>query len=210
MADVKFYEWDWPGAEEAYQQSIALNPNNSEAYTWYASFLSAMGRTEEALSMSQKSLELAPLSIGPYFNGIIIRVDAGMFDEAESLMIKAKELFPAHPVSYGIEGQICIARGNYQQALKLYRLARLGNKNDARAILDSLINKSPDHYISPLQIALVYLALDKKDQFFLWLNRAYIEHAGHLPYLIKTSFLFNEIRPDPRFQELLKRMKLDK
>ena len=232
MADVKFENWDWSGGEKAYQQSIELNPNNSEAYTWYATFLSSMGRKEEALVMSQKSLELAPLSIGPYYNGIIIRVDAGLFEEAEVLMNKVKELFPKHPVSYGIEGWIFMGRGKYQEALKLYKLqlktelspgmkdlartrlayvlARSGNEKEAREILDYLINKTSEHYISPLWIALVYLAFNEKDQVFAWLDRAYVEHCSGLPYLIKTSFLFNEIRSDPRFQNLLRKMKLDK
>jgi serine/threonine protein kinase/Tfp pilus assembly protein PilF len=233
IADVEFiYEWDWAGADKAYQRSIELNPNNSEAYTWYASFLSSMGREDEALLISKKSLELAPLSIGPYYNGIIVRIEAGLFEEAEVLMNKVKELFPQHPVSFGIEGLICIARGKYKEALGLYQLqltkelspgmkdlartrlayvlARIGNEKASREILESLINKSPKHYISSLRIALIYIALDEKDQAFTWLDRAYLERCDDLPVLIKTSFIFNEIRPDPRFQDLLKRMKLDK
>ena len=233
IADVKFiYEWDWMEAEKDYQRSIELNPNNAEAYTWYAAFLSAMGRTEEALPLSQKSIELAPLSVGPYYTGIYISVETGLFEQAEVLMKKVKELFPRHPVSYGIEGGICIARGQYQEALKLYQLqlttelspgmkdlartriayalARIGNKKASREMLESLINKSPDHYISSLRIALVYLALGEKDQTFSWLDRAYLERCDDLPIQIKTSFLFDEIRPDPRFQDLLRKMKLDK
>jgi serine/threonine protein kinase len=232
IADVKFiYEWDWPGAEKAYQRSIELNPNNSEAYTWYASFLASMGRIDEALSLSQKSIELAPLSIGPYYTGVYICVDSGLFEEAEALMSKVKELFPQHPVSLGIEGLICMARGKYQEALKLYQLqlntelspgmkdmararlayvlARMGKEKESGEMLDHLINKSPEHYISPVWIALVYWALDEKDQAFSWLDRAYTERCSHLPFLIKRSFLFNEIRPDPRFQNLLRKMKLD-
>jgi serine/threonine protein kinase len=233
IADVKFnYEWDWPGAEKAYQQAIAFNPNNAIAYNWYAISLSSLGRKEEALLMSQKSLELAPLSIGPYYNGIIIRVDAGQFEEAEVLMSKVKELFPQHPVSFGIEGYVCMAKGKYQEALELYQLqlttelspgmkdlaqtrlayvlARIGNEKESIEILDSLINKSPEHYISPLWIALVYLALDEKNQAFSWLDKAYLERNDDLPRYIKTSFLFSEIRPDPRFQDVLRKMKLDK
>ena len=233
IADVKFnYEWDWSGAEKAYQQAIALNPNNAIAYNWYAISLSSLGRKEQALLMSQKSLELAPLSIGSYYNGIIIRVDAGLFEEAEALMNKVKELFPQHPVSFGIEGYLCMATGKYQEALELYQsqlntelspgmkdlartrlayvLARIGNEKESKEMLDYLINKPPEHYISPLWIALVYLALDEKDQAFSWLDKAYIERHDDLPRFIKTSFLFDEIRPDPRFQDLLRKMKLIK
>ena len=233
IADVKFiYEWDWAEAEKAYQRSIELNPNNSEAYTWYATFLSSMGRTEEALSLNQKSIELAPLSIGPYYNGIYIYIDAGLFEQADALLTKVKELYPHNPVSLGIEGRICMARGNYEEALELYQsqltsemsqgmkdlaqtriayiLARIGNEKEARKNLELLINKSLDRYISSLRIALVYMALDEIDQAFLWLDRAYAERCDDLPHLIKTSFLFDEIRPDFRFQDLLRKMKLNK
>ncbi|MBN2365714.1 MAG: protein kinase [Calditrichaeota bacterium] len=233
IADVKFnYEWDWTGAETTYQQSILLNPNNARAYDWYALFLSSMGRKGEALKFSKKSLELAPLTIGPYYNGIIICTDAGLFKEADSLLNKVREIFPQHPVSFGIEGLSCLARGQYQQALKLfqsqlstdlsagmkdlartriaYTLARIGNEQAARQMLTELINKSPEHYISPVRIALVYLALGEKDQMYIWLDKAYAERCDNLPWLIKSSFLFREIHSDHRYQDLLKKMKLDK
>jgi serine/threonine protein kinase/Tfp pilus assembly protein PilF len=232
MADVKFiYEWDWPGAEKAYQKSIELNPNNSRAYNWYATFLSSMGRNTEALSLSQKAIDLAPLSIAPYYNGIIIRVYAGLYEEAEVLMDKVKELYPNHPISPGIEGLLYLERGQYQQALPLFQsqltkelspgmkdlarariafvYAQLGDERKSRDMLKYLINRSRAQHVSPTRIALIYSALGEVDQAFAWLDRAYNERCDELPFLIKPSHLLDKLRPDLRFHDLMKRMKLD-
>ncbi|MCK4835623.1 MAG: protein kinase, partial [Candidatus Aminicenantes bacterium] len=123
IADVKFlFEWDWPGAEQAFKKSIELNPNNAIAYNWYTPFLSSMGRNREAISMSQKAIELAPLSVEPYYNGIFVHLNAGSVEQAEALLNKVKELFPHHPISFGIEGWICLEKFKYQEALKLFQL----------------------------------------------------------------------------------------
>jgi tetratricopeptide (TPR) repeat protein len=232
IADVKFiHEWDWPGAEKAYQKSIELNPNNSRAYNWYATFLSSMGRNDEALSMSQKAIELGPLSIGSYYNGIIICMFAGLDEQAEALINKVKELFPNHPVSFGIEGLVYLENGKYQQALPLFQLqlskelspgikdiarariaiayARLGDEKKSREIVNDLINRSPTHCISPTWIAIIYTSLGDTDEAFEWLEKAYHERCNDLPHLLKTSSLLDKLRPDPRFQDIMKRMKLD-
>jgi TolB-like protein/Tfp pilus assembly protein PilF len=234
MADVKFiHEWDWSGAERAYQQSIEFNPNNSRAYNWYALFLSSMGRNREALSLSQKAIELAPLSIAPYYNAIIIRTIAGLDEEARALMSKVKELFPNHPVSFGIEGLIFLEGGQYHKALPLFQsqlamelspgmkdlarvriaiaYAQLGDVKKSKEMLEYLINRSRNYYVSPTWIAITYAALGDTDEAFDWLDRAYYERCDVvLPHLIKTSTLFDELRPDPRFKDLMKRMKLDR
>jgi tetratricopeptide (TPR) repeat protein len=232
MADVRFiYEWDWAGAEKAYLKSIELNPNNARAYDWYAMFLSAMGRNREALSLSQTAIELAPLAIAPYFTAIIIRSSVGLDKEAEALMSKVKELFPNHPVSFGIEGLMYLESNKYQQALPLFQsqlskelspgmkdlarariaiaYARLGNEKKSREILNYLINQSPSHYVSPTWIALIYASLGDTDQAFEWLEKAYHEHCSRFLFMLKTSSLLNKLRPDPRFQEIVKRMRLD-
>jgi tetratricopeptide (TPR) repeat protein len=232
LADVNFiYEWDWAGAEKAYQKSIEFNPNNFRAYNWYATFLSSMGRYQEALSMSQKAIELGPLSIGSYYNGIIICAYARLDEQAEALIKKVKELFPSHPVALGIEGLAYLERGKFQRALPLFQsqlskelspgmkdiarariaiaYARLGDERKSQEMLDYLINLSPSHYVSPIWIAIIYASLEDIDQAFEWLEKAYHERCDNLPHLLKTSSLLDTLRPDPRFQDLMKRMRLD-
>jgi len=233
IADVKYlFEWDWPGAEKAFLKSIELNPNNSIAYNWYAIFLSAMGRNSEAISMSQRALELAPLSIAPYPNAIVIHIFAGLDEKAEVLFHKFRELHPRHPLSVRIQALIYLKKSRYREALQIsqsqltqemspamkdetktsiaYILARTGNTKKSREMLEYLISRSHTHYVSSFKIALIYMALDENDEAFVWLEKAYHERCDELPKLLKTAPILNELRPDPRFQDLLKRMKLDK
>jgi hypothetical protein len=88
--------------------------------------------------------------------------------------------------------------------------ARLGDVKKSREMLEYLINSSRTHYVSPTWIAIIYTALGDTDAAFVWLDRAYYERCDDdLPHLLKSSSLLDELRPDPRFQDILKRMKLD-
>ncbi|MCK4835624.1 MAG: hypothetical protein KAT17_03265 [Candidatus Aminicenantes bacterium] len=89
-------------------------------------------------------------------------------------------------------------------------LARIGNIKKSREMLEYLIGRSRTHYVSPFRIALIYLALDKNDEAFIWLEKAYHERCADLPQFLKNAPILDKLRPDPRFQDLLKRMKLDK
>ena len=91
-----------------------------------------------------------------------------------------------------------------------YILARIGNIKKSREMLEYLISRSHTHYVSSFSIALIYLALDEHDEAFEWLEKAYNERCDELPKLLKTAYILDELRPDPRFKDLLKRMKLDK
>lgn len=87
--------------------------------------------------------------------------------------------------------------------------ARLGDERKSQEMLDYLINLSPTHYVSPIWIAIIYASLEDIDQAFEWLEKAYHERCDDLPHLLKTSSLLDTLRPDPRFQDLMKRMRLD-
>ena len=58
-----FYEWDWPGAEAAYQRALELDPGYATAHQWYAEFLSAMGRHGEAMAEIDRAVAADPLSL---------------------------------------------------------------------------------------------------------------------------------------------------
>ena len=88
-----------------------------------------------------------------------------------------------------------------------YILARIGNIKKSREMLEYLISRSHTHYVSSFKIALIYMALDENDETFVWLEKAYHERCNELPQLLKTAPILDELRPDPRFQDLLKRMK---
>jgi tetratricopeptide (TPR) repeat protein len=96
----------------------------------------------------------------------------------------------------------------------VYYLAQLGNayalsgkRGEALRILDELMKQSQHKYVSPTDFAIVYIGLEEKDQAFAWLERAYEERSGFLTELTVEP-MFDSLRSDPRFQELMRRMKL--
>ena len=105
VAYVKFiYDWDWEGAETDYKRSIALNPKYASAHQWYAEFLGATERHEEARPEIEKALELDPLSL------IINAASGALYQEAgdDLLAIETQkktlemnpDFFPAHYFLY--------------------------------------------------------------------------------------------------------------
>ena len=79
-----FYDWDWQRAEQAFKQSITLNPNNAEALSYYAMFLAFVGRVDEAIRLNRKALTLDPLAPLINMNGGWTYFSAGMLAEASA------------------------------------------------------------------------------------------------------------------------------
>jgi len=85
--------------------------------------------------------------------------------------------------------------------------ARLGERSQALRILDELKGASKQKYVSAYSFAVIYLGLGEKDQAFAWLEKAYEERSFLLPYL-KVDPIWDPLRSDPRFADLLRRMGL--
>jgi hypothetical protein len=96
---------------------------------------------------------------------------------------------------------------NTEGAQLAYAYAAAGKKDEAKKILSDLIELSKQQYVSPMDFAIVYLGLDEKNQAFEWLNKTFDENPYRLSF-IKVNPRFDSLRSDPRFAELLRRMKL--
>jgi TolB-like protein/tetratricopeptide (TPR) repeat protein/predicted Ser/Thr protein kinase len=221
------YDWDWIAAERAFKQSLAHDPKYALGYLWYATYLSWMGRFEEATEAINKALELEPFSL-------VINVNLGhvsyfkkQYDEAIKHGLKSVELDPNFLQSYfylawGYQGKEkwkeMIAAQKKAVALSddsPFFLGWLGmgfglsgQKEKAQKMLDRLEKMSKNKYVSPINKALIFLALDEKDQMFEHLERAYEAKVMWLAS-IKTNPLFDSVRSDLRFKELLKKMNLE-
>jgi hypothetical protein len=84
----------------------------------------------------------------------------------------------------------------------------MGRREDAGRLLDQLIQKSRQQYVTADSIAAVYVALGEKDEAFRWLDRAVEEHSGSF-YSYMFCPEFRALRSDPRFADLLRRIGLD-
>ncbi|TFG58365.1 MAG: hypothetical protein E4H35_01245 [Candidatus Aminicenantes bacterium] len=225
------YDLDWPEAEKEFKRALELNPSLAMIHHLFAHFLMALDRTEESMTEVKLASELDPFANPNHLcSGWHCFSTAG-YDEAIELARKDIQTNPkdawAH-VTLGmayeqkflikeaiVEFQNAVDNwpGNFLPVADLghaYGIA--GKKKEAREILEKLLaekllEKSKRTFVSAYDIAAVYVGLGEKDQAFEWLSRAVEERSGFLVY-IKCDRRFDGLRPDPRYENLLKNIGL--
>jgi TolB-like protein/Tfp pilus assembly protein PilF len=223
------YEWDWERAERNYTRAIELNPNYATAHHWYMAFLMGMGRYDEAIDKIKRAQELDPrsniinTSVGwPYY--FMRRYDDAMEAFQNALSID-EGFWYAHwslGLSYSQKEMYDKALAEIQKAKELYNgwqpliessigctYARMGRREEARQVLNKLLERQEQDYVRPVVIAYVYFDLKENDRGFDWLNRAFEVRDPELTWL-KVLPDYDPIRSDPRFTAILKKMGLDK
>jgi adenylate cyclase len=220
------YEWDWAGAEREYKRAIELNPNDATPYSGYGTYFQSMGQLEEAAALRKQARDLDPLSPTATANAGYPYYYARQYDTAISHFQKALELDPNYSWSYLWIGQaqlqqkkfdeaiaeikkaIDMSAGNIRMTATLgYAYAIAGKRAEAEKIISRLKDESKRRYVSPYFIATVYAGLDEKDLTFEWLEKAYDERHPYMT-LIKVEPVFDSVRSDSRFQDLLRRLAL--
>ncbi|MBA3231454.1 MAG: protein kinase [Acidobacteria bacterium] len=223
LAGVRYFEFEWAGAESASKRAIELNPNLAGAHTLYADYLSRSGRFDEALREIRLAQELDPLRTGLIANEGTIFYHARRYDEAILVKMQIHAEAVENPFfhlelanAYVQKGQYAEAILSYQTSLKLEEttsaliyLARVyalsGRRKEAIAILDKL--KTTEKYVSPTELAILYAALGDKEKAFASLEKAFTERDFQLTSL-KVEPGYDPLRADPRFQDLLVRVGL--
>jgi tetratricopeptide (TPR) repeat protein len=227
LAYIEFtYDWDWPGAEAEFKRAIELNPNYDTARHWYSHELTALGRQQESLNQAQRALQLSPGDVVMNEHMGWQYMMAGDYAAAVAPCQRALEIDPnfllAHRVlalAYEYERRYPEATTEFQKGVEISGndpvarayLARVyaasGKTAEAKQILDQLLRLAKQKYVSPAEIAAVYAALDERDHAIEWLNRAYDERTSALVYL-KVDRGYENLHSDPRFGDLLNKMKL--
>jgi tetratricopeptide (TPR) repeat protein len=226
-----FYDWEWERAEQAYRQSIALNPNNAEALSYYALFL-AFGGADDALGRAQRALEIDPLSPLINMNVGWTYFSVGRADDAWDQAEKMIEIAPDFYGAYWLKGAIRLAEGRYGDAIEeLKRAVALGGHQivvadlasayglagrteDAATILDQLLEMRRSHYVPAICIARVYCRLGETEKAIEWLETAFDERNGEMVFLrgeiagAAVGDSLHRLGSDPRVQDLLRRMNL--
>ena len=220
------YDFDWDVVEREYKRAIELNPGYATAYHWYAGYLSGMGRHAEAIAAIKKARELDPLSARINANVGFILYFAREYDQAIEELQRAQEMDPSSGAPDLYLGMAYLQKGNYQQAIKAlernsqvpdspaasaldlaYAYAVAGQPEESRKILGRLMGETKRSYMPALWVARVYVALGEPENAFIWLSKAYDERSAQLP-LLNVDPRLDSLRSDPRFQDLLRRMKL--
>jgi tetratricopeptide (TPR) repeat protein len=219
-----WYEWDWSAAEHHCQRAIALKPNNGDAHRAYAHLLSNIGRHEDALAEMKRSLERDPLDLRTNAQEGQALIHAGRVDEALVSLQKSVELEPNFWMSHLFLASAYIEKEMYDEgvaearkqieispaqthgiAYMGYALARSGKREEARAALRELLDRSANGFVPPYRIALVYNGLDDDENAIAWLEKGFAERDPMMTFL-KVEPKWNNLRSDPRFKDLLRRM----
>jgi TolB-like protein len=220
------YVWDWSGAEREYQRAIELNPNYATARQWYAEHLAAMGRHEEGIAEISRAQEVDPLSLS--ISNAVARqfYFARQFDEAIEQCRRTLEMEPHFlPAHYRLGG-VYLQKQMYEEAISEYEMtveisggesvmiaglayayAAAGKRKEAENLLDDLLKLSTGQHVEPTILIQVYAALGKNDRALECLEATY---AGRYPLMIylKVDPGLDNLRSDPRFQDLMQRVGL--
>ncbi|MGB9031394.1 MAG: tetratricopeptide repeat protein, partial [Acidobacteriaceae bacterium] len=221
----KGYEWNWERAETHYLRALELNPQCGIAHQWYANLLSITERHDEALHHAIQARALEPLSVGPAgFVGYTL-FRARNYPEAFHESQGALTLEPDSPIANWFLGQVLMAMQRFPEAahafsiavkhsrdasMYLAALARAcaasGDAQRAAEMQLSLQHRAQERYVSPLDLAIVAMALGQLDVAFAHLDTAAEQRVMRLTELRMP--MFDVLPRDSRYQALIARIGL--
>jgi serine/threonine-protein kinase len=223
-----WYLWDWNAAEREYLRAIELNPSYANAHHWYSFFLRDMGRHADAVDEVRVAQKLDPLSLIIKTNvALIAYTDVGRYEEAiaEILLVLDKDpsFYPAHErlaFTYEVAGRYEDAAAEHIRAHVVSGRFNEHQGAEWQAAYDQsgwegflswqweeMFVGSDSVYFCSFDIAYQLVRLGRNDEALQWLERAYEERSSEMSQLGRDSSLA-PLRQDPRFTELLQKMKL--
>ena len=216
-----YHDWNWEESDRQFRRAIARNPRYAVAHQWYANYLTAMGRFEEAAREMQWGLALDPLSL---INAAALGwtyTYAGRYDEAIEGFQRTLEMDRSFVIAYlwlgqtyELQGRTALAVDTLRHAAELSRrdpivvaaLARAhavaGDRRRAEVLLEEVEGGGAAGYVPSYEIAAVYAALGHADEAVAWLDRAYEERSHSLAFL-KIDPRWRALHLHPGFRRLL-------
>jgi TolB-like protein/tetratricopeptide (TPR) repeat protein len=216
-----YYDWDWARAEQLFEQALALNPSLAMTHYHYAWYLALFDRQEEAIAEHTRARDLDPLRalhsgwLGALYNYV------GRHDDAIASAMKGLEIDPRFWPSYQVIANACSAKGLHQDAIAAatrmaelepvrgtlrlsVAFARAGDRARAREEYVKVQAQARGlHYGAAAR-----LALGDREGALQDLEAAFEAHPSSLPWVRVRGGGFDELRDEPRFQALLRRMNL--
>ena len=219
-----YYDHDWIGAESEFRKAIELNPDLVSAHQRYGSYLTFMGRFEEALRHYETALELDPFSLQANMNLATTYFLRGEYERSINHLSETIELEPNYMPTHFLLGCAYIQQNRLAEAIAefqfIYKLdeeawmalgfmgyahALAGQRAEAETLLNILQDASLRKYISPYSMLVIHLALGPQERVFELLEQLYDERNDWLVWL-KVSPELKSLRDDPRFKSLLRRI----
>jgi TolB-like protein/DNA-binding winged helix-turn-helix (wHTH) protein len=217
------FDWDWKTAETEYRRAIELDSNYATAHHWYAEYLALMGRFDEASAEIEKARQLDPLSLIIATDHGVILYYARQYDRAIEQFRAVLEMDPHYPHA-GRIGEAYVEKGMYAEAIAelekwgtvekqspwywvemTYYNGRAGRMEEARRSFESLEKLNHAKQLDPVVIAIAHIGLKQDARALDWLEKAFAEHSDSL-IATKVDPIYDHLRGNPRFQELLTRI----
>jgi len=226
LASIYMRQWKWAEAEAEYRRALDLNPNDAVAHEGFSDWLLCHGRTEEALAWARRARDLDPLGSSGHAIGWTL-FNAHRYDEAirefrDVLTVRPNDRLPLWPLGWALIGnhQADKAITELEEAVSvtnrspgvisalIWAYAHAGRRADALRLLGELKKRQRTGYVPAGAFVHAYLGLGDNDEAFTWFERAYREQSNILIY-IKVFPLYDPLRGDPRFQDLVRRVGLN-
>ena len=218
------FDWDWDAAEREFNRAIALAPSYSCAHEDRAIYLGFIGRRAEALAEITKinQLDSGPSSAmaesAAYYE---LRDYPSLIEASRRGVLSDPNDSSQHyflGVGYEGTGKLLDAISEYQKAIEMsdgdqgptvslaHAYLAVGKRAEGENILRDLERKSKSAHVSPYTTATIYAGLGEKDKAFEFLEKAYQERSLDISWHIKADLRIDNLRSDPRFQDLVRRV----
>lgn len=228
LAVINFwYDFDPKAAEQHHLKALALDPNRPRSRFFYAHFLSNTGRHDEAIPEIRRAKELDPVDLATNaLEGQILHF-AGRQDEALKALQATTEMDPKFWLPYLFMSRVYLKMGMYDEAIAAattavelsrgnaeaaatvgYALARSGRIQQARKVLKELETRAADQYIPSYDLAQVHNALGDSAKAISLLEKGFNDREPLMVFL-KVDSKWDNLRSDPRFVELMRRMNFE-
>jgi len=221
------YDYDFVSAERELERAIELIPRYATAHQWFALTLIPQRRFDEAFSELKRAIRLDPLSPIILAQLSWAYYCARLYDEAIEQAKSTLDLDPSFPPAWEVLAIASMLTGDAETALAAFHkaaefssggstflsglawgFAKAARRDEARELIDRLLReRDAGKYVMAPQIAIVYAELQEKEEALRWLEEGYEERSAWMVYL-NTDPRYDSLRGEPRFRELLERMKL--
>lgn len=219
-------DWDWKNAEKEFQLGIELSPEYATGHHWYAEWFLFNGRFDEAFREISIAIDLDPFSQGILKDKGIYYYYSRQFDKAIEIAKTALELEPGFAPAHRLLSMAYQGKEMFKESIAENRnwgkltgnkiktdvalasiYATAGRRDEARKIIEKKGIQKKLGGNDFRGVALVYAALEETDLAFEWLEKSFEMREESLCSL-KVDHKFDSIRPDPRFNLLLKKIGL--
>ena len=220
------FDWNTEAAEKEFRRAMELNPNNSMTLLYYGIHLLRLGRFAEAEGAVKRGLEIDPLSV--IFNtslGVVLLFER-QYEAAIEQLRKSLEMEPNYAYAHLWLASTLFHSGRYDEAIAQMQkgltmsggdmwmrcvlcsmLAFAGHRETALAQLQEILSLAEHRYVSPVHLSQVYLGLGEFDRVFDLLERGFQERDPALHALIALPVVRDTADRDPRFQDLVSRLR---